>query len=224
LESVGLEQRGDNLGFNGAVVLNKDKVLNPKSIAICGTTRGGTSFAASVFARVGVPFAREGERHVSKRYENRALRQAFQAGNEIELRQLASDFSSQHDVWAWKLPELQQDLGLVARCLPNLHLVFILKEPLSVAARKSHVRGEDVVTLLQRVLRTYTHLANFAAETKLPLLMISYDRALARLDRFIPEVAEFAGVTGVDVADAITKVRHDGDRYFNSKESAEPTS
>jgi len=55
-----------------ALVQNEDRIQTKKSIVICGITRGGTSFAASVFRTAGgalPPGA--AKRDIGRRYEHR---------------------------------------------------------------------------------------------------------------------------------------------------------
>lgn len=209
-------QQSKEFNFNGAFVKNGDKITAKKSIVICGITRGGTSFAASVFGRLGVPFSRKSERPIGRRYEHRDLRDAFFNGDAAGIRGISTTFSEQYPVWAWKLPAIQTSPELAAANVTNPHFVIILKEPLSVAARKTDINGKETLKGLKQVLKVYQHLTQIALTASFPVFLISYDRAMAKLPAFLGEAAKFAGVTSFDLDATIAGIHEDGNRYFRA--------
>jgi hypothetical protein len=86
--------------FDGVWLKNVDKVTARKSIVIFGIPRGGTMFAASVFARLGVPFSRSDDRKIGRIYEHRDLKAACADKNADSVRRIASEFSAEYAVWA----------------------------------------------------------------------------------------------------------------------------
>lgn len=212
--------REEEAGFHGTWLKNAHKVTAQKSIVICGVPRGGTSFAASVFARLGVPFSRSRERQVGRRYEHRALRAAFTARDGGAVRRIAHEFSTEHAVWAWKLPAIYRDLGFVTDLVPNPHFVLIFKEPLSVAARKTDVSGKETLLALEQVLSAYQLMTELAEATEHPMLLISYDRAMTRMEPFLREAANFAGIRRYNFKSVRAGIRHDGVRYFDHEAEA----
>ena len=221
MKGVETVERSDESDFNGAWFKNEDKIQAKKSIVICGITRGGTSFAASVFARLGVPYARRGERDIGRRYEHRDLRAAFVAKDGAAINRIATDFSQQFDVWAWKLPAIQREFAFVAEQVPNPHFVIIFKEPLSVSARKTDIKGKETLKSLQQVMSVYQHMAKIALDTEYPLMLISYDRAMSSMKPFLREAARFAGVEQYDFKKVVAAIREDGKRYFRPEPGTE---
>jgi hypothetical protein len=213
--------RSDESDFNGAWFKNDDRVKAKKSIVICGITRGGTSFAASVFGRLGIPYARRGERDIGRRYEHRDLRAAFVAKDGEAIKRITAEFSEQYGVWAWKLPAIQREFDFVAELVPNPHFVIIFKEPLSVSARKTDIKGKETLRSLQQVMNVYQHMAKIALETEYPLMLISYDRAMSRMKSFLQDAAKYAGVDQYNAKKVIAGIREDGKRYFRSEPGSE---
>ncbi len=203
--------------FAGALIKNEHKTTERKSIIICGPTRGGTSFAASVFYRLGVPFTRDPEDKLTIRLEHSDLKRAFSARDRRTLETTVEEFCYLHSVWGWKLPAIESQLARVAQMVPNPHAVMIFKEPLSVAARKAIVRKKDLVPLLERVVGVYKRMAALAASTEHPLLLISYDKAASNLPAFLKVAANYAGVTSYDEKAVIAGIQDDQRRYFERK-------
>lgn len=208
----------DRTAFSGARVLNPEAAKPKKTILICGTAHGGTSFVASTFVRLGVPFARPGKpKEISLRtHEHRPLREAFKGGDEKVVSEIALDFARQFDVWGWKLPALHDDFELVCRAVPNPHMVFVFKEPVSVALRVMDITSRDFLRALKVVLRNYQRLVEFAHVTELPILFVSYETAVANLGNFLSDAADFAGVTHFESEMVIEAIRSDGRRYYPS--------
>jgi len=208
------DSQSEQFVFTGGWLKNEERATTRKSILICGITRGGTSFAASVFGRLGVPYSRKAERQIGARYEHRNLRAAFTEKDGNQIREIATDFSNEYPVWAWKLPAIQREFEFVCELVPNPHFVFIFKEPLSVAARKSDLKGKDTVAALEAVTTVYRHMATIASKTDVPLMLISYDRAITNLEKFLPIAANFAGVRKYNTEKVIAGIHEDGKRYF----------
>ena len=207
----------DSTFFKGTLVKNGPKITERKSIIICGPTRGGTSFAASAFFRLGVPFTRDPDDKLSIRLEHSELQRAFSVQNWKMLGTTVEDFCYLHSVWGWKLPAIEGQFAKVVQMIPNPHAVMIFKEPLSVAARKATVRKRDPVEHLQEVMRAYGRMAALAASTEDPLLLVSYDKAVANLPAFLKVAAHYAGITSYDEDTVIAGIREDQRRYLEGK-------
>lgn len=203
--------------FKGTLVRNADKIADRKSIIICGPTRGGTSFAASVFFRLGVPFTRDPDDRLSPRLEHADLKHAFQAQDWKLLANAIEDFRYLHPVWGWKLPAIEGEFATVAKMIPDAHAVMIFKEPLSVATRKATVRQKDALQVLRSVIGTYDRMAAVAEATEHPLLLVSYDKAVANLPAFLEAAALYAGITSYDEEAVIAGIHEDQRRYLRAK-------
>lgn len=208
-----------NSSFHGAFLKNEHRITDRKSIVICGAPRGGTSFAASVFLRLGVPFKRNRKDGISPRHEHNALRAAFEAEDHDTVRRIIADFSSLYPVWGWKFPAIERRFAAISEMVPNPHFVVIFKEPLSVAVRSGVRRSKNPINVLQQVVAVHQRLASIAATTEHPLLLISYDKAITCLPDFLATAASFAGITSYDEAAVIAGIQGDGRRYFGNKQS-----
>jgi hypothetical protein len=185
-----------------------------RTIIIAGPTRTGTTFVASAVARLGVPFRRDARDRVSRRYEHRALRLAFESKDREAFREIVAQFDKQHDVWAWKLPAIISGFDFVRANTRNPCFILTFKEPLSVALRKFAAgRGPNPVAVLSAVLREYQGVVRFADSSDRPAMMVSYDRAVRRTEDFIPALANYVGRPDYDLATVIAGIRDDGEQY-----------
>jgi len=217
IESFGTREAAIDSFLSGTFIKNLPKMTDRKSILICGPTRGGTSFAASAFFRLGVPFTRDPEDKLSIRLEHSELQRAFSAQNWGMIERIVGEFRYLHSVWGWKLPAIESRFSKMMEMIPNTHAVMIFKEPLSVAARKAIVRKRDPLQHLQEVAGVYGRMATLAASTEDPLLMISYDKAVANLPAFLKVAAHYAGITSYDESSVIAGIQEDQRRYLQGK-------
>jgi len=221
-----MESRMDG-SFKGVLVKNENRITEQKSIVICGAPRGGTSFAASAFLQLGVPFRRNRKDRISPRKEHNRLKEAFQAEDHDKMRQIIAEFCGLHPVWAWKLPAIESRFSEISAMLPNPHFVVIFKEPLSIAVRSAERRSKNPINVLQHVVAVHQRLAAIAATTEHPLLLVSYEKAMKSLPFFLETAARFAGIASYDEAAVIARIREDGRRYLGegqTGESAAPSS
>jgi hypothetical protein len=212
--------------FNGAWVINAPpREHERRAIIITGNARGGTSFAASAVAKLGVPFTAEvdSRKEINSRYEHQEMFAAFQNRDEEKLIAIRDRFDEQYDVWAWKLPALRYDLELAAKVHPNPYFVFIFKEPVSIGFRKNNLKGADVLNAMQELLIGYKNMVDFAAKATQPLLMIGYDSAMANLHEFVQELGAFVGVPVPDPDAVVEGIQEDGQRYYQGRAPFDPT-
>lgn len=185
-----------------------------RTLLLTGVARSGTSFAASVAGRLGVPFLRSGRDKVSGHWEHPDLRSAFTERDEAAFTSIVEEFNSAHSIWGWKLPSLRTDFDWVVSRIRNPCFVFTFKEPLSMAIRKiSKGHADNLERHFRKIFREYDHLLQFAGATNRPVLLLSYDKSLRNLDECIGEVAKFGGVDSYDFAAVKKKVAEDALRY-----------
>ncbi|TAJ92126.1 MAG: hypothetical protein EPO10_07270 [Reyranella sp.] len=208
--------------FHGVLMKNEHRVTDRKSIVICGAPRGGTSFAASVFSRLGVPFRRTPNDRISPRHEHNRLKEAFQEEDHARMRRIIGEFCSLHPVWGWKLPEIESRFSAISEMVPNPHFVMIFKEPLSIAVRSATRRSKNPINVLQQVVAVHQRLAAIAATTEHPLFLVSYDKAVVSLPAFLADAASFAGIKSYDEAAVIAGIRADAQQYLEKRQSGNP--
>jgi hypothetical protein len=184
-----------------------------RTIVMTGAARTGTSFVSSVFARLGLPMRRDGGDHVSGHFEQVPLRAALVAGDHDRLKSIIAEFNAGFDIWGWKAPAIRKDFETVTKLIRNPCFV-VFKEPLSVALRKfERGRKANLARVFSRTIQDYLELVEYAQASPHPCLLVSYDRAVQRMDECIAAFAAYGGITGYDPAEVAQTVAADGARY-----------
>ncbi len=204
--------------FSGLWICRPERVTPKKAILISGTPRGGTSFTASSFLRLGVAFSRGEERETAKRtHDHRELRDAFRDQDEAAIKSITDEFSAAHDVWGWKLPTMLREIDMVARNVEHAHYAFVFKEPVSIAFRRVDIMGAEFLEAMGRTFDDYAQMLRFAETTEAPVLFISYETAMANLEAYLADVAAFCGITEYDPASVIAEIQADAENYYPGK-------
>jgi hypothetical protein len=204
--------------FRGVLVKNEHRTTERKSLAICGSPRGGTSFSACAFLQVGDPTKRTRKVRISQRKEHGHLKEAFQADSHDMIRWIIGRFSSPHPVSGWKLPAIESRFSEVSAVLPTPHFVVIFKEPLSIGVRPGGRGSKNPINVLQRVVTEHQRRATIAATTEHPLLLDSYENAMMSLPFVQAAAAGFADVSSCDEAAVIAGIRADGRRCLGQRQ------
>ncbi len=186
-----------------------------KTIVITGVPRGGTTFGASLVSHLGVPFSGLGEEdRVGSRYSHAGLMGTF--GTE-EFAAHAREIDRGRDVWAFKHPAAISQQEFVINNVRNPHLIIVFKEPLSVAMRAISIKEKDMADLPKQVgsvLKHYLEAVQFVESSALPILLLSYDRAMRDLPAAVEGVGEFLGKEDFDPVALADMIAGDQDRYF----------
>lgn len=203
-----------------AIALRPRPSDKQKTIVISGAPRGGTTFGASVVANLGIPFSEKpapGEANkIGMRYSHPELMGPF-VSDRNTFGETCRLLDREHDVWALKLPSLTTDAAFAMATIRNPHFIFIFKEALSVASRSLLLKGVEaskIASATRNVIRHYEKMLDFIQSSEAPMLLISYERAMADLPVTIRQTAEFLGIENADVPSACDGIAMDRHHYF----------
>lgn len=186
-----------------------------KTIVVTGAARGGTTFGASIVAHLGVPFDDDRNR-VGRRYSHAVLMDAFGTNDFVRT---AREVDEACKIWAFKHPSAVSESEFVLQNVRRPHYIIVFKEPLSVAMRGKSIKDKELTCPVvcggtEAVLKHYLAAVQFARSAEVPVLLLSYDRALRDLPNAIAGVARFLGVENADTEAVADRVAGDKDKYF----------
>ncbi|CAN5537072.1 hypothetical protein BH10PSE6_BH10PSE6_26180 [soil metagenome] len=195
-----------------------------KTIVVTGTPRGGTTFAASVVASLGLPFRGDREQGVNgkpafntARYEHSGFIKAWKKDRDLYAA-IAREMDAQLSAWAIKHPRAVDDLEAACHSFRNPHFIFAMKEPMSVAMRlcqyeMSDLTNEALGRAMKKTLRHQLTALDFCLSSGVPCLMVSYDMAMRNVRPAIDGIAGFLGIERYDAAAIEAVLRTDWDTY-----------
>lgn len=169
-----------------------------KTVIVTGVARSGTSLVASVLKAAGLYL---GEFVYDVVNEDAQMLEILRSHNLDMLRTLIQQRNAQHARWGFKIPNMHvylrhDELSLFR----NPHLIVIYRDPVAIAVRNSLSEHYDELESLNSATSAMHAIGHFAALAKCPLLLISYEKALAFPNLMIDSVLDFCGITLDDMA------------------------
>jgi hypothetical protein len=209
-----------DLSNEGLCEINLDPALSDrkaKTFIVLGAARGGTSMIAGIMHHLGISM---GEKLLAT-YEDSRLSHLLLNGAFGELTSEIARRNDEHMVWGWKYPDLPMlaVLPKLLEVLRNPHVVAVFRDVLSIANRNRVSAGTDLFLNLKAAAGYYTDLIDYLAESSVPALLISYEKAVQNPALVVEKVGQFAGVAGKDVNRILTELALDKMKYLEATDN-----
>lgn len=175
-----------------------------KTVICGGSPRGGTSMVAGTIHGMGIPM---GGDDLPQNIEDQVFNpdsyrvQHGKFDRTIFLNQVREHIkvrNGNNDMWGWKYPLVFQYLEEVISDLHNPHLVLVLRDPIPGTMRESKGISDndpqhDEIILKKVEVRFKMMQNNFelAQKLQIPTLLVSYERAIQRKEKFLSELSSF---------------------------------
>ncbi len=159
---------------------------------IVGLPRSGTSMIAGSLERLGI-FT--GEKSNQVVFEDILLSNAIERGSAAEARDIIQRYNDDYDRWLWKRPAAWTMLRKVLPLFRNPRLIVPFRDVLAIALRNYVSVQSDVDRVLAQHTREYADLVAVLDTVRHPILMVSYEKALADPERYLDTLIEFCGLS-----------------------------
>lgn len=183
----------DQLQNDGMEVLNWRTLDRYATIIVVGVPRSGTTMAAKALEKLGVFLGSEIDAPVQ---EDQRLSRALESATG-ELSDVILAYNNAHEIWGFKRPTAYQTIDLSLFRHPRLVVTF--RDPLAIAKREQVSMVSDFRDQLRRATEWSAKLADFALRQSVPTMLISYEKALQRPERFVRGLSRFIGMQPDDV-------------------------
>ncbi len=161
---------------------------------VSGVGRSGTSMAARVLDRLGVPM---GPTEGLAVHEDREFLHALVTFDFMLMQRLIEVRNASLTRWGFKFPSLQNHLmppQLLRFRRP--HLIVVMRDPVAVASRAfmSDGRGQSEEAVVANAMTQTGDLLKLVLRAECPTLLVSYEKAIAAPGAFVDALAAFCGV------------------------------
>lgn len=168
-------------------------VEGPRTVIVTGVARSGTSMVSSVLSAAGIYM---GEHVYDVVGEDAQVLAILQSGHHSMLKDLIKVRDAAHPVWGFKIPNLHAYLTPDQfKWFRNPRMIAIFRDPVAVAVRGALSEHIDAMEGLISTTHAITAVAEFAAMSGCPTLLLSYEKAITAPDRMLESVLSFCGIT-----------------------------
>jgi hypothetical protein len=167
--------------------------LGKPTLIVTGVARSGTSLIATWLKEIGVYMGQALDGVVN---EDPLLHEVLRTQNAAGLQDIIRLRNSRHGQWGFKIPNLNAHLKLSDLALfRNPHLIVIYRDAVAVAVRNGLSEHFNVLdSMLNTTIATYG-LAQFVHRANCPILLLSYEKVLARPALAIDQLMHFCGIS-----------------------------
>lgn len=195
-------------------------VLNPRppgpvmTVGVTGLGRSGTTMVSRTLVALGLPM---GEKLTPRTSEDKVIQTQLKAGDISAFGELCQARSAECAKWGFKVPALRGVIVKASRKMVEPRYVVTFRDIQAVSMRNNLSMGVDSLQALRSAAVQYVNLVDRLSKLDAPVLLVSYEKALANPSRFVEALAEFCGLS-VDAAEiesvAAENVRNGDPRYM----------
>jgi hypothetical protein len=169
----------------------------PRTFIVTGTQRSGTSMIAAILRQIGVFM---GARINENVVEDEDIAEVLSREDLDGLRAIIRGRNETQGTWGFKLPMLDRDLGANAFSMfRDPHVILMFRDPAAVAVRGALSDYDEPMKRLREAVAEQAALVAFADRLRCPLLVLSYEKALAFPDVCVDAVLAFCGLPRHDL-------------------------
>jgi hypothetical protein len=204
----------DLLKNEGVLALNKPASSLPeKTVVVLGAARGGTTMVAAVLQALGVFM---GEK-LGPVLEDVALSQAVESRDLARLTDIVARRNATHPLWGWKRPSALEYSEVWQGCFRNPYIIAVFRDPFAIANRNRISMLSDVFQNMERSVQHLGMLVSVLRRQKGPVLLSSYEKALAFPETFVRTVEDFLDLDDAGRrADAIGQINPASEKYLET--------
>jgi hypothetical protein len=182
---------------------------NAEKTFVCfGTPRGGTSMVAGLMSALGVKMG-DG---LSDNYED----PDFVARPKAKILGSIDERNERYSTWGWKYPQAANYLNGICDKLRNPRLVIVYRDPVAIGTAHMRWHGREFSHALHDVTMQQMKNNILAERLRIPVLFVSYEKAILNRTMFIDELALFLCVNKPEeYSDLVTFMEPQSYKLFN---------
>lgn len=162
------------------------------TVPITGHPRGGTTMVAAVVHALGIYLGPD-EDLKDFHFEDQRMHQT----DLMQLYPCIRDRNSQHARWGWKDPSGIETIRNVIYALRNPRVLLVFRDPMAIAMGEMRVDEtfdyprRSLEQLMEVYQRREQHLIDFALRSQVPVMLVSYEKAMEQPRMFIEDIIGF---------------------------------
>lgn len=196
----------------GVGIINESAAAGVATIIVVGAPRSGTSMVAAALDSLGVYLGDQADKAV---FEDLQFANAIE-NSPSELPAIIAQYNDAHNVWGFKRPMAFQSVENYLHLFREPRLVIPFRDPVAVAKREEISMVCDFRDQLRRVVELNLEIVTFIEKVSVPVLLVSYEKAIFESANFVTALADFCGLqpSGRAKSRAMDVIRNGPDLYL----------
>lgn len=183
------EQSSENFGL---AVFNPAPCEDIATITVTGLGRSGTTMIARILYEMGIPMGKDLNK--SRKMEDVDILAAVKSGDLDRFAAISAAQDAKYEKWAFKCPALRTILpGALAR-LRAPRVIVPFRDVMAISIRNHIENTTEVETALGLAARGNAKLLVALENISVPLLYLSYEKALQYPVHTVARIAIFCGL------------------------------
>lgn len=187
-----------------------------QTFVVLGVARGGTSMVAQALHAIGVPMGKK----LSAVYEDMEICAPMEAGDLSAVREVILSKNEAHPKWGFKRPGAVKYVNQYLSQLRNPRFVVVFRDIFAITNRNRLSVKQLPLLGLKSAAQQYVELVEFCERQSVPMLLVSYEKALLDKVAFVHALAKFAGVDGAaNLEHGLGAIAPGNDQYLDEARS-----
>ncbi|MGI4813217.1 MAG: glycosyltransferase [Janthinobacterium lividum] len=204
--------------LNSGIIELRERPVGLKScVIVTGTARSGTSMAANILHEAGVFMGHDLDDRV---FEDTIMGELLASGDQEAYLQEAFGRTDALGVWGYKRPNLHEVPFNPLDGVANVRLVVMVRDQVAVTERAAIAHGVTSESILADVNYGCFKLMSYATSQDCPVLLCSYEKAIAKPMAFVRRLLEFAGGETEDMSSLVELVEPERPNYVQNARMA----
>ena len=110
------------------------------------------------------------------------------------IRDMIADRNNTYDTWGWKMPHSLEYIDQIEADLRNPHIVIVWRNTLATAMSQVSRSNASIHHALRFSADRMNEMVEQTAALNSPILLIDYDKAIAKKEAFLDELSSFLGI------------------------------
>ncbi|HEE0246114.1 TPA: hypothetical protein R6264_002829 [Legionella pneumophila] len=218
MSSANIEKYSRDLekNINKGYWINSHGLISTPSlttIAVTGLGRSGTTMISRILNNMNLYM---GDVITRNSHEDKEIQVLIKEKNYNDFERLCRNRDALYSKWGFKCPALRSQLTSFCHLMRNPRVIIIFRDILAISMRNQISINLDIIEGMNKALQGYQSLIKEISKCDIPLLAISYEKALQFPNEIVKAIASFCGfnLTNYELEEIAKTIKNGDEKYL----------
>lgn len=179
----------------GIAALNDAPCGDTATIAVTGLGRSGTTMLSRTLLALDLPM---GDNLTPQSAEDKKIQLLIKERVFDGFRALCRTRDASDPIWAFKCPALRGSLVSSVSMMRNPRVILVFRDILAISQRNAMSVDAHLPKAIEQAAQDYVKLVRQARKLSVPVLLVSYEKALQYPQMLVQSIGTFCGLAVCD--------------------------